>query len=187
MFGTAVKKSAKKKMIYEHLAKDAIQDEIKHGSLDSAELQELWVAGNIDFIKTYVETHYLGAKAQVWLMRTREIDLIKIYLTHCSPMRLFEEAEELLMQLNNRELRQIYLDRCPLRHHSLLMLFAEKDTELLKRYLCRHPEEFFSRLILGLIIEQNDESLVQLYVKLHPFVLKEEKYAETFRKLGVIR
>lgn len=167
---------------YESAHKVALAD--PKMSLDLHQLQKLWQVGERMVVKRYVEKHYLGLAMQEWLMRTRDVELILAYLTHHLNFGLCESAEELLMALDNYELRKTYLDQWHLRQSSVLLLFAEKQFALLRRYVAKHPEESFSRTMLILMFEAGDKKLIEQYIKTHPSFLKDERYADKLRNAG---
>lgn len=154
-------------------------------SLSCRQLQELWSAGRQNVVRKYVQTHYLNSQAQLWLMRTRNISLIKTYLQKHPETGLFEDAEEMLIALKDRSLCLAYINNRPLRHHSILILFAEKETELLQAHLAKYPDDSFSRLAIILMFELGDEELIRQYLRLHPSMSSDENYRERLRKIGL--
>lgn len=154
-------------------------------TLSVMQLQKLWADGNRDFVKSYVQKHFLGSAMQIWIMRTRDTELISAYLTSHKNCGLFEDAEELLMSLNNK-LRRTYLEQWHLRQSSLLLLFAEKEFVLLRRYVKKHPEECFSRTVLFLMFETGDEKLIRQYASIHPSIFEERRYAGKLKEFGLI-
>lgn len=156
------------------------------GSLELSQLQELWEGGNKEIVTNYVKKHFLGSALQIWLMRTRDAELILAYLTSHRSCGLFEDAEDLLMSLNNNQLRKVYMEQWYLRQSSLLLLFAEKEFALLRRYVAKHPEESFSRMMLRLMFETGDKKLIRQYVRVHPSILEEERYADKLKEFGLI-
>lgn len=154
------------------------------GELNLQQIRELWNAGDREIIKNYVKEHYLGSAMQEWLMRTRDMELIMVYLENYSSFGLFEEAEDLLMSLKNYKLRKTYLEQRQLCHRSILMLFAEKQFVLLRRYIAKHPEEIFSKTMISLMFETGDKKLVSLYIQSHPSLLKDECFAKRLQKAG---
>ena len=153
--------------------------------LDWKQLQELWRNGNKKAVRRYVKNHYLGSHAQTWLMRTRNVSLIKTYLQNHPESGLFEEAEEMLMALKDKDCCLMYINNRPLRHHSLLILFAENEIELLQTYLVKHPEASFSKLELILLFETKDIALIKQYIQLHPEIADDDNNKEKLKKLGL--
>lgn len=154
--------------------------------LSVSQLQTLWADGNKDMVRNYVESHSLGSVMQIWLMRTRDTELILAYLASHKNSGLFEDAEELLMSLNNNKLRKAYLEQWHLRQSSLLRLFAEKEFALLSRYVAKHPEESFSRTALFLMFETGDIKLIRQYLRIHPSLGEDGRYAEKLKEFGLI-
>lgn len=152
---------------------------------DLQQLRAAWSAGKKEIVIGYVKKHYLSSAMQEWLMRTRDADLIMAYLKHHSETGLFESAEELLMALDSYELRKTYLEQRHLRQSSVLLLFAEKQFALLQRYIVKHPEECFSRTMLFLMFEAGDKKLIEQYINTHPSLLKDGRYADKLRKIGL--
>lgn len=152
--------------------------------LTRQQLQEYWETGDKDVVRSYVEKHYLGAAMQEWLMRTRDVELIMTYLKHHSDCGLFEGAEELLMAIGSYKLWETYLEQWRLRQSSVLLLFAEKQFSLLSKYVVKYPEENFSRTMLFLMFETGDKELIKQYVKTHPSLLRDERYASRLREVG---
>ena len=155
-------------------------------ALSVSQLQALRENGNRAAVKNYVETHYLGAAMQEWLMRTSDTELIAAYLNSHQNCGLFEDAEELLMSLNNNKLRKIYLEQWHLRQRSVMQLFAEKEFTLLRRYIAKHPEESFSRTMVFLMFEAGDKKLIRQYARFHPSIWEEERYAGKLQEFGLI-
>lgn len=154
-------------------------------SLDWWQLQELLELGKEQTVQHYVKNHYLGSHAQTWLMRTRNISLIKTYLQHHPEAGLFEDAEDMLIALRNKDCCLIYINNRPLRHHSLLILFAEQEIDILQAYLTKHPETSFSKLELILMFETKNLALIQQYIQLHPEITKDENCKEKLKQLGL--
>ena len=153
---------------------------------DWRELQELWDNGGKKVVRHYVKKHYLGSQAQTWLLRTKNISLIKTYLQNHPEAGLFDEAEEMLMALRDKDCCLLYINNRPLRHHSLLMLFAENEIELLQTHIAKHPQNPFSRLELILLFETKNLDLIQQYFQLHPEIAKDGNCKEKLKKFGLI-
>ncbi|MCM1322754.1 MAG: hypothetical protein NC218_01060 [Acetobacter sp.] len=165
---------------------DVCTTEFDRSTLSMSQLSTLWANGDREIVRTYVEKHFLGSALQIWLMRTGDVELIKAYLKRHPHSGLFEDAEELLMALNSYELRKVYLDQWHLRRSSILLLFAEKEFALLRRYVVKHPEECFSRTMLSLMFETGDKKLIRQYTKVHPSLLDDERYADRLQKFGLV-
>lgn len=136
-------------------------------------------------IKKYVKNHYFGSSMQEWLMRTGDVDLIMTYLKYHPDLVLFDGAEDLLMGLKSYKLWNAFIEKGRLRQSSILFLFAEKQFGLLRRYVVKHPEETFSRMMLSLMFETGDKKLISQYVQAHPSLLKDERFAGKLEKVGL--
>lgn len=173
----------------DHVPDVCVADSISDNSgnvFEPMQLFTLWENGDKETVRNYVKEHYLNSSLQIWLMRTCDVELIMTYLRNHPDIGLFEDAEELLMTMHCPELRRTYIEQWRLRHSSLLLLFAEKEFALLRRYVVKHPEECFSRMLLLLMFEMGDKKLIRQYVRTHPSILKEERYADKLRDFGLI-
>ncbi len=155
-------------------------------NLSCRQLQELWSSGRQNIVRKYVRTHYLNSQAQLWLMRTKNISLIKTYLQAHPEGGLFEDAEEMLVALKDKSLCLAYINNRPMRHRSLLILFAEKETELLQAHLAKYPDDSFSKLEIILMFEMGGKELICQYLQLHPNISDDEYYRAKLQKAGVL-
>ncbi len=158
----------------------------KECNLDLPQIQELWARGEREIVKNYVREHYLCRDFQLWLMRTRDEELILLYLKNHHGLWLFEDAEQLLMSLDADEIRLAYLEHWRLRPYSLLQLFSEKKFFLLRKYVATHPEEEFSRTMITLMFEMGDEKLIRQYVDVHSSLLSNTRYTDKLQKFGLL-
>lgn len=173
-------------IILKKQGKAKVADTPPPSTLSCQQLQELWTTGRQNEVRKYVKTHYLNSQAQLWLMQTKNISLIKAYLQKHPETGLFEDAEEMLIALKDKTACLAYINNRPLRHRSILTLFAEKETEILQAHLAKYPDDSFSRLAIILMFELGNKKLIQQYLQLHPSMSNNANYREKLKKIGLL-